>query len=48
LIVSSDFEELAHVCDCVLVLRDGRITARAQGPEISAHRITELLHVEER
>ena len=48
LVVSSDLEELARVCDRVLVLRDGRITAQARGAALSAHRLTELLHAEER
>jgi ribose transport system ATP-binding protein len=48
LLVSSDLEELARVCDRVLVLRDGRITAQARGGALTAHRLTELLHAEER
>jgi ribose transport system ATP-binding protein len=48
LLVSSDLDELAHVCDRVLVLRDGRIVAHADGSELNAHHITELLHAEDR
>jgi ribose transport system ATP-binding protein len=47
LVVSSDLEELAHVCDRVLVLRDGRITAQARGADLDPHHLTELLYVEE-
>ncbi|GAA4231613.1 sugar ABC transporter ATP-binding protein [Actinomadura meridiana] len=36
LVASSDVEELAHLCDRVLVLRAGQITAELTGPEISA------------
>jgi ribose transport system ATP-binding protein len=48
LLVSSDLEELAHVCDRVLVLRDGRIAAHAEGAAINPHHITQLLHEEDR
>ena len=47
LLVSSDLEELAHVCDRVLILRDGRTTAEISGPGLDAHGITERLHAEE-
>lgn len=45
LIVTSDFEELAHVADRVLVLRDGRVAAEVTGKEITAHRLTELAYL---
>jgi ABC-type sugar transport system ATPase subunit len=48
LLASSDLDELAHVSDRVLVLRDGRIAAQADGSGITAHHITELLHTEGR
>jgi len=40
LVASTESEELARLCDRVLVLRGGRITARLDGPKISASRIT--------
>jgi ribose transport system ATP-binding protein len=43
LLVSSDFEELAHASDRVLVLREGRIAAEVTGPELTAHRLNELV-----
>ena len=45
LLVTSDFEELAHVADRVLVLRDGRVAAEVTGDQINAHRLTELAYV---
>jgi ribose transport system ATP-binding protein len=47
-LVSSDFEELAHVADRVLVLRDGRIIAEVQHQHLSAHRLTDLLYSADR
>lgn len=46
LLVASDPEELAHACDRVLVLRDGRIATSVQQP-LEAHRLTELLNLSE-
>jgi ribose transport system ATP-binding protein len=48
LMVSSDFEELAHVADRVLVLRDGRISAVVERDDLSAHHLTDLLYQEDR
>ena len=45
LLVTSDFEELAHVADRALILRDGRIAAEVSGPELDAHRLTELAYL---
>lgn len=42
-VVSSDFEELAGLCDRVLVLRDGVIAAEVSGQQLTAHRLTELV-----
>lgn len=42
IVVASDFEELAHVADRVLVLRRGRIVAELKGDRITAHSLTEL------
>ncbi|MFF4053612.1 sugar ABC transporter ATP-binding protein [Streptomyces chartreusis] len=46
-VVSSDFDELAHACDRVLVLRDGRITAEVRGTDLHRHRLTELVFTKE-
>jgi ribose transport system ATP-binding protein len=42
LLVSSDFEELSRVCDRVIVLASGRITAELCTPDIDPLRLTEL------
>jgi ribose transport system ATP-binding protein len=42
LLVTSDFEELSHVSDRVIVLNGGRITAEILPPEIDPTRLTEL------
>ncbi len=44
LLVASDPEELAHVCDRVVVLRGGRIAASVAAP-IEPHRLVELMNV---
>jgi ribose transport system ATP-binding protein len=36
---SGDYEQLANVCDRVLVLRDGRVAASLTGEDISEERI---------
>ena len=41
-VVTSDFEELARVCDRVVVLAGGRIAAEVAHPNIEPHRLTEL------
>jgi ribose transport system ATP-binding protein len=43
LVVASDFEELARVCDRVAVIVRGEITTIVQGPELTAHRLKELI-----
>ena len=43
ILVASDFEELAHACDRVAVLRGGRITNVVDGP-VDSHRLTELVN----
>jgi ribose transport system ATP-binding protein len=40
LVASTESEELARLCDRVLVLHDGRITASLEGPHVTATRIT--------
>jgi ribose transport system ATP-binding protein len=42
ILVTSDFEELAHLSDRVVVLVNGRITAELHSPDIDAGRLTEL------
>ena len=41
-VVSSDFEELSHLCSRVLVLSNGRVVAEATGDELDPARLTEL------
>jgi ribose transport system ATP-binding protein len=41
LICSSDEEELAQLCDRVVVLREGQVTEELVGPDVSAARITQ-------
>lgn len=43
-VVSSDFEELAHACDRVLVLRDGVVSDELRAPGITASLLTELAY----
>jgi ABC-type sugar transport system ATPase subunit len=46
LVASSDLSELAQLCDLVVVLRSGRITATVAGDELTADRLTELIQKE--
>jgi ribose transport system ATP-binding protein len=39
-VCSTESEELAHVCDRVLVLRDGQVVSELEGPTLTADRIT--------
>lgn len=41
--VSSDFDELAQICDRVIVLREGRITEELRGAEITRKQMTHLV-----
>ncbi|HLK37967.1 MAG TPA: sugar ABC transporter ATP-binding protein [Polyangiaceae bacterium] len=43
-VVTSDFRELAHLCDRVLVMVQGRIVGEVRPPALDAHRLTELAH----
>jgi ribose transport system ATP-binding protein len=47
LIVASDFEELSHVVDRAIVLREGRIVAEIGPEELNPHRLTELSYAED-
>jgi ribose transport system ATP-binding protein len=42
--VSSDFEELATLCDRVIVMVRGRIVDEVRPPALDSHRLTELAH----
>ena len=43
IVVSSDFEELAQVCNRVVVLRDGRIADEISGADLNRHNLTDLV-----
>jgi ribose transport system ATP-binding protein len=45
LLVTSDFEELAHVADRAVVLREGRVAAEVRGADLEPHRLTELSYL---
>lgn len=47
LMVSSDFEELAGVCDRVAIVRGGRLAEEVTGPNIDPTRLTELIFARE-
>jgi ribose transport system ATP-binding protein len=44
LVVSSDFEELAALCDRVIAMVRGRIVGEVRPPALDSHRLTELAH----
>jgi ribose transport system ATP-binding protein len=44
IVVGSDFQELARLCDRVLVMVQGRIAGELRAPSLDAHRLTELAH----
>jgi ribose transport system ATP-binding protein len=44
LVASSDSEELAGVCDRVLILREGRIAAELSGEDLTEERLDQLTH----
>jgi ribose transport system ATP-binding protein len=43
-VVSSDFEELARLCDRVVVMVEGRVVAEVAPPALDAHQLTKLAH----
>jgi ribose transport system ATP-binding protein len=47
LMVSSDFEELAGVCDRIAIVRRGRLADEVTGPNIDPARLTELIFARE-
>ncbi|HEX5713701.1 MAG TPA: sugar ABC transporter ATP-binding protein [Solirubrobacterales bacterium] len=48
LVSSSDFEELARICDRVIVLRKGRVAGQLGAPELDAERLARLASAEVR
>jgi ribose transport system ATP-binding protein len=46
LFASSDFEELAQICDRVIVLRKGAVVAEIRAEELQAERIAQLANAE--
>jgi ribose transport system ATP-binding protein len=44
IVVGSDFQELAQLCDRVLVMVEGRLVAEVAPPSLDAHRLSELAH----
>jgi ribose transport system ATP-binding protein len=48
IIVASDLEELALLCDRVLVIGNGRVRAEASGDVLTADELTRLVHAQER
>lgn len=47
LVVSSDFAELTSLCHRVIVLRNGRVAASIQQPEVSTGLLNELAYLDE-
>jgi ribose transport system ATP-binding protein len=45
LYVSAEYEDLAHLCDRVLVMRSGRLAAELAGPDVTYERIVEQCYV---
>lgn len=43
-VVTSDFEELAQLCDRILILRGGDVAAELAGDDVTTHKITQLAH----
>ena len=44
IIVASDFEELAHVVDRAVILRDGQVLAEVMRDELTAAHLTHLVN----
>jgi ribose transport system ATP-binding protein len=44
IVVTSDFEELAHVVDRAIVIGGGRVVAELRSPQIDSHRLTEMAY----
>ena len=48
IIASTEYEDLAHLCDRVLVVRDGDVVAELRGADLTEHRIVEQCFASER
>jgi ribose transport system ATP-binding protein len=48
LVVSSEFEEIEHLCDRAVVMQRGRITGELVSPKITADRLERLVHTSPR
>jgi ribose transport system ATP-binding protein len=48
ILVASDFKELAQVVDRAIVLRNGKIVAELGPDELTAHRLAQLSHADDR
>jgi ribose transport system ATP-binding protein len=48
IIASTEYEDLAHLCDRVLVFRDGDVVAELRGTDLTEHRIVEQCFASER
>jgi ribose transport system ATP-binding protein len=44
LVVSTEFEELEHLCDRALVMQRGQITAELLSPNVTSDRLEQLVH----
>jgi ribose transport system ATP-binding protein len=44
LVASSDTEELAHMCDRVAIVHEGRVTGQVEKEQLSSDRLVELVH----
>jgi ribose transport system ATP-binding protein len=45
LLISSEFGDLSHMCDKVLVLRHGRVVANLAGPELTEEKIAQAAYL---
>jgi ABC-type sugar transport system ATPase subunit len=44
IVSSTDFDELARLCDRVLIMAQGRLVGEVRPPELDVHRLTSLAH----
>ena len=44
IVVASDFEELAHVCDRAVILNNGRLGVEIVPPDLTTERLTQLVY----
>ncbi len=45
LVITSEFDDLAHLCDRVLVLREGRVVGELVGDELQRERMLQLVYL---